>query len=494
MHGATYPGDHVLSFGRADLPVRDPAYTEPGEEGFFLPEDDHEAGYHHSWCTGFPVSGKHSSVTIDPILGANFSRHFVPHLPNRAKASDLTDSRNDDISNIDFPTFIQITPTDGSSIHYDPLYRDSTVSTPNPRDSQHGDYFKQQWRLLSAAVAALRRQRRRLRHSLRVLHRSQRALELERREFRNVQKSNVRDPERNQSWHSNGRKCGMDDGDDAWCRDTEYSWESRCKGTEQPREEDFFYEASRRDDEPRRFSRHDQRHYSEHSYVGGRHAQTIPPPLTPNTISQAKDNFVSYESAWTYLSARSQANALRIPYPTVTMHAGPLLEPFPSYVRLPRQPAFHPPAHVRIQFHTLEFYLHPLGLHASLTFSPLMQDFDDPEQVPDAVIGVDEIERLKSSSLMELKCRIINEVRRWHEDSLRRKGFGTILDSCSAIKQDIDSKSRQGHRASKSEFVIADVHDLEEKLTERNIVQGIWAAVQLLKDLVFAEMKGRNMK
>ncbi|MCJ1436918.1 hypothetical protein MMC27_006301 [Xylographa pallens] len=488
LYPAAHTSDHFLSFSRADLPVRGPGYTEPGEEGFFLPEDDQKAGYHHSWCTVFPVSDKHSSTTIDPSVDANFSRQFVRHLPNRAKASDLTSPDTGS------PTFIQATTTDGSFIHNNPLYFDSTSSTPNFRDSQQGDYFKQQWRLLSIAVATLRRQRRRIRHSLRVLHRSQKALELERREFRNVQKNNIQDPERNQSWYSTGRKCGMDDGDDAWHRDTDCYWESRRKMTEQPREKDILYEASRSDDEPTGSSRHCYRHYSNHHYPGGPHGHIIPPPLTPDAVSQAKDNFMKYESAWTYLSDQSQTNTLRIPYPTVTMQAGPLLESFPSYVRLPRLPDFHPPAHVRIQFHALEFYLHPLGLQTSLTFRPLMQSFDDPEKVPDAVVGVDGIERLNSNSLIELKCGMINEVRKWHEDSLRRKGFGTVLDSCSAITQDFDSKSKQDHHARRSEFVIGDVHDFEEKLTERDIVQGVWAAVQLLKDLVIAEIKRRNMK
>ncbi|MCJ1383301.1 hypothetical protein MMC17_006414 [Xylographa soralifera] len=491
LRGAVYPEDHVLSFDQADLPVRDPGHREPREESFLLHEEDHIVDYHHSWRTGLPVFNDRSSATLDPPLDDHFSRQFFQQLPNRAKVPDLTDSIDHDNFSIDSPTLIQVNSTDGSPIHHNPSYFISNSSGSGSRDIQHGDYLKQQWRLLRVAAASLCRQRRRIRNSLRVLHRSQKALELERQEFRDVQKNNMRDPECDQSWYSINGRPGMDESDDAWRRDTKYFWKSRGKRTEQPGEEDLFYKASKSDDEPKGSSRRDYRHSSERHYFADRHGQTMPPPLTPDVVSQAKDNFANYKSAWTYLSERSQVTSPRIPYPTVTMQPGPLLEPFPSYVRLPHPPAFHPPAHVRIQFHALEFYVHPLGLQASLTFSPPLQSYDDPEQIPDAVVGVDGIDRLEFISLIELKYRMMEEVRKWHEDSLRRKGFAAVLDSKLAIRHDVDSEPKQGQHA---ECVMGNVYDLDEKLTERNIVQGVWAGVQLLKDLVTAETERRQSK
>ena len=493
LHGVGYPGDYILSFGPAGLPVRGLRPTEPREEVFSLPEDNHESEYHHSWCTDLPATKMHPLSTLSPTLDEYFSRQFFQHLPKCAKASDLTDARDDNDSNIDLPTLIQATTTDGASMHHNPPNFDSTSSIPKSTGSQHGDFFKQQWRILRITAAGLHRQRRRIRHSLRVLHRAQQAFELERGEFRNVQKISIQDPEGNQKWHSIHERFGLHNSDNAWRRDTKHLGETRGKRTEQAREKDLMHEASRSSNERRRSSEYDYRQDSEHHYDGGPHEQRVSPPLTADVVSQAKNDLASYDSAWTSLSEQFRTNRPRIPYPTSTMHCGPLLNPFPSNVRLPRLAAFHPPAHVRIQFHALAFYLHPLGLQVSLTCFPSVQGFDDPEQVPDAVVGVEEIDRLHSRTLMELKLRVHKEIRTWHEDTLRKKGFGTLLDCGSAISQDLDRISKESQYSNNSECVMGNVHDLEEKLTERNIVQGVWAAVQFLKDLVNAEMKRRNM-
>ncbi|MCJ1281750.1 hypothetical protein MMC26_001073 [Xylographa opegraphella] len=494
LPGTVYPGDYAIPCTPASLPVRGLRYRGLRDRGFPSLEDNYTSEYHHSWCTDLPVSENYASATLGPNLYDYSSSQFFQHLPNRAKVPDLTDYRDNNNPDIDLPESIYVSATDESPIDHGPLNFHATFPTPKATDSQHGDFFKQQWHVFSIIAASLRRQRCRIRHCLRILHRAKRALEIEKREFRNMQKYHLHDPEHSQSWYSLGEIIDANDSDDTWRPDTQYPWGPNGKRTEQPREEDLLHEASKSDNEPGVFPGSYYHRYSRHHYFGGRDGQTAMPRLTADVVSQAKNDLARYDSAWTSLSEHSQTITPRIPYPTVTMHFEPLLEPFPAYIRLPRQPAFHPPAHVRIQFHALQFYLYPLGLQASLTFDPPVQSFDDPEQVPDAILSVDEIESLGSNSLQGLKCRMISEIRKWHEDVLRNKGFGTLLDFGSNIKQDFEGRSVHSQYADDPEGLIGDVHDFEEKRTERDVVQGIWAAVQLLKDLVFAEMKRRNMK
>ncbi|MCJ1294172.1 hypothetical protein MMC34_005729 [Xylographa carneopallida] len=489
-----YSGEYSLSFAPANLPVRGLWYAERREEDFPSPQDHHRFEYHHSWSPSFPVvSEKHPSAALSPALDDYFSRQFCQHLPNRSKASDLTDSSYDDIADVNSPTLVQVTTADESSIHHDPLHFDATSSTPKSPESQDGNFFRRQWRNLNVTAASLHRQRRRIRHNLRVLHRAQRALELKRGKFQNMLKNNMQNPDRFQRWHSTGERIGMYDGDNDWRRDTRHSWRPRGKRTGHSGEEDPLYGAWRSNDEPRETSSRDYHHSTKHSYDDDPHGQTVRPLPTADVVSRAKKEIANYDSAWMSLSERAQTSQPRIPYPTVTTHCGPLLEPFPSYIRLPRPPAFHPPAHVRIQYHALEFYLHPFGLQVSLTFDPPLQSSDDPQQIPNApVIGVDGIESLSSSSFLELKGWMMDDTKRWHEDSLRKKGFGPLLDSGSPISRNYDRNPEQRQYSGRPERVACEFPDIGERLTERDIVQGVWAAVQSLKDFVLTEMKRRH--
>ncbi|MCJ1395415.1 hypothetical protein MMC18_008301 [Xylographa bjoerkii] len=499
LRNAEFIKNGVLPLDHAGMPVRDVGDEQPleeEEEGFLSPETDQSAEHNSSWCTVLHGADGYCSATISPPLNDYFSTEFLQDLPDGLNTYHLPNSIDDNTFNMSLPTSRQDIISDWSSDHHDPSFFYSTASRPCSGDHQPGNLLKQQWRILNIAAASLRRQRHRIRHSLRVFYRSQKALDIEWREFRNLRDNNIRDSRRGRGWYSNGRRSATDDSEDAWSRDTRHFWGSGRR-TEQPGKENLFYAASKSDDEPCGPSDRNYYHNLEHPNFTGRHRQTTPPPLVADAIDQAGKHLANYESAWSSLSKRSQATSSSIPYPTVTLQSAPLLEPFPSYVGLPCQPAFHPSPHVRIQFHALEFYLHPLGLQASLTFSSPMQSFGDPEQVPDAVLDADGIERLDSGALTRLRDMMIKEVRKWHEDRLREKGFSTVLDCERAIRQECDTRSKEskdGQYTHDSKHVMERADSSDEKLTERDIVQGVWAAVQLLKEIVKAELEKRKMR
>ncbi|MCJ1404067.1 hypothetical protein MMC11_007292 [Xylographa trunciseda] len=489
LYNAVFIGDHVLRFDQAGMLAREVGHEEFSEEGILSPETDQSAEHNNPWYNEPAFSEEHSSTTTDFGLDNYYNKYFLHDLSGGLNASHSPHSIDFSAFNIASPISTLNTSSDGSSAYHDPSDFYSTSPRPSSGSFQYGNHIKRQWQILNIAASSLRRQQRRIRHSLRVLHRAQRGFEIERQELRNLQDNRMRDSERKHRCCPKDEDLSTDASNDACSRDF---WKPRRRETGKPWEEDLLFTASKSAEEPHQFRGHNHRHYSEQHHSDTHYGLNILPPLPADAVNQAANDLASYNSAWTSVLERSQNISPKIPYPTVTTQAGPLLEPFPSYVRLPSLPAFHPSSHVRIQFHTLEFYLHPLGLQASLTFNPPTESLDDFEQVLDTVLGVDRIDKLDFGSLIRFNVTIKAEKKKWHEDSLRRKGFGIVLDCEAVIGQDLDSAPEQNQHANNPERTLGNAYDLDEKFTGRDIVQGVWAAVQLLSELITSEIERRR--
>ena len=489
MYGTVFRDNYVQPFDQAGIHFRDFERRKHLEESVLLPEADQPPEHNRFWCTDLPVPQEHLSACRGLTFNDLRNRQFFQDIPHDSNAFHLPDSIEDNFSDIRSPKSTEDALSDEFSEYYYPSYFSTHSPRPNTADCQHENHMREEWQVLNLAAMSLRRQRRRLRYRLRVLYRSQRALEIEQRTFRHLRDDDMREPERDRRWYLNRGNFGEENNDDMWNRDKRHFWGFQRSRTEQSHEENSYHSGSENFNDPDTPLGHDWRDNSEYERYTDHHGQRSSPPLTADAINEAKNNLADYESAWSSISQQNQGCSAAIPYPTVTLKSKLLLEPFPSYIRLPRNLGHHPSTHMRIQFHTLEFYLHPLGLQPSLTFTSTIETVNEPEQIPDADLGIIGLETLDAIRLEDLKRAMFKEVEKWHEDKIRLKGFGEVLDCEAVTHQCPYSDNRYGKGV---EYVTGKTVEMDEKLLGRDIVQGIWAAVQVLRGLVSAELQRRK--
>ena len=153
----------------------------------------------------------------------------------------------------------------------------------------------------------------------------------------------------------------------------------------------------------------------------------------------------------------------------------------------------HSSTHVRIQFHVLAFYLHPFGLQPCLVPLPPQKDIEEPgKEIPGPleVMGLRDTER---ETLEQIKAMMDDEVVKWHEDKLRLRGFGKVFDEGSVMLTDgfVEEypNTPRDQRRRRDTHGQAYNADAGKKIKEKDLVHGVWAAVDLLRGLVKKEIK-----
>ena len=241
---------------------------------------------------------------------------------------------------------------------------------------------------------------------------------------------------------------------------------------------------------PDNFVSHEEEYNSQYPYLPL-------PSLSHAAINEAKARLQIYKSAWSTITSFTEANSAQIPYPSPTLRPEDLLRPFPSYIHFLMLAPEHSSAHIRIQFHALSFYLHLFGLQPGLVPLPPQKGTEELEREtpgPLEVIGLKDSER---KTLEQIKAMMDNEVVKWHEDKLRLRGFSKVLDdegpvllTDGLLEEYLDSpRDNRPRRCTHREAYNADAGS---EIKGKDLVHGVWAAVDLLRSLVRTEMTERR--
>ena len=234
-----------------------------------------------------------------------------------------------------------------------------------------------------------------------------------------------------------------------------------------------------------------------HEEYGSQYPYQPLPSLSRAVIDEAQARLQIYNSAWSTIISPAEAISAQIPYPSSTLRPEDLLRPSPSYLRFLMLAPEHSSAHIRIQFHALAFYLHPFGLQPRLVPLPPQEEKEKPDretQGPLEVIGLVDAER---NTLEQIKVMMDSEVVKWHEDKLRLRGFSKMLDDegLVVLKDGLledDLYTSREWRPRRRKYREAYGTDTCKNIKGKDLVHGVWAAVDLLRGLVRQEVKERR--
>ncbi|MCJ1249265.1 hypothetical protein MMC30_006488 [Trapelia coarctata] len=356
---------------------------------------------------------------------------------------------------------------------------------PTPQRHRHNSQNSTilQWRRITAVIASLRRQRRRLRQERDLLRRQKAALDMKWRDLQQTQRRGT---------YGRDRRSKRRHGD---CDYEAYRTEYFRKG-----ERSYYGDNARTSNgKSKPKTRGDRFPYADEDLTDGEELSDrmpepdqYPDPISPITrpqptaaaIAEANIAIQSYESAWASLSSSTSPIPLKIPYPTPNQQPEGLLAHFPPYISLAPCPLQRPRTDSRIQYHALEFYLRPLGIQPRPTTSNL-------ELASWSIPGIKEAE---GEMLEKSKVMMDKEVARWHEDRLRKKGFGDVFDGNGTVLE-IENEPFEDHVCDNKQCRLRQFENLKwTRITEKEVVQGVWAAVHLLREYVIKEMEERKRK
>jgi len=349
------------------------------------------------------------------------------------------------------------------------------------QDSQNANTT--QWRRIMAVISSLRLQRRRLRQEQDLLRRQKATLDLK---WRNLQQAQRRGTYGRIRRH---RRRHSDYDSEAYR--TEYFREDEqmhCgenvrtgKGKSKAKTRSYRY--SYLDEEVS-----DGAQLSDHIQEPDRHSDRVSPTrrpqLTAAAIAKANTEIGAYESVWRSLPISTSSIAFKIPYPASNQRPEELLARFPSYISLSPCPSERPSVHTRVQFHAMEFYLRPIG----------MQPKPEPGDQKLTSLNIAGLKAATNEALERSKVMMDKEVVRWHEDRLRKKGFGEVIDGSGAVLE-LENEPFKDHACKNEQCRLGQFNKLKWKtVEEREVVQGVWAAVHLLRECVLEETERRRAR
>ena len=408
--------------------------------------------------------------------------HYIPGSDRFADTSDFTgiSAVRDQSPFADLELSTEEAPSDGFSCR--PRSTFSSDHSPplkyHRRNSQNSSAL--QWRRIMAMISSLRRQRRRLRQERDLLRRQKTALNLEWRDLLETQRHSAYERDHRfergfGDYYSEAfRMEYFDKGE--WSHYGDNVRTSNGKSEKKSKCDRFSHsdEASTDDEQL-------SDHMPEPDPYTNPSLPITRPHLPAAAIAEASIVIQSYESAWACLSGSPTHTALKIPYPTSNQQPEGLLARFPSYIDLSPCPVERPSAHGRIKFHALEFYLRPLRIQPQ----PAM-DSDSW-----SIAGIKQVEE---EALKKTKAMMDKEVVRWHDDRLRTKGFGEVVDDRGAVLE-IENEPFTDH-VCYNEQCQDGQWDKQSwtRVNEKQLVQGVWAAVHLIRESVTKEMEERRRK
>lgn len=355
-----------------------------------------------------------------------------------------------------------------------------SLSTLQRRRHGSQNAITNQWRRIMAVISSLGRQRRRLRQEQGSLRRQKAALDLKWRTLQQAQRRGTyRRDRRNKRRHSD--------------------YDSEASGTEYFREHEQIHYGenvwngngkTKAKTRSHRYSYLDEEvsdgaQLSDHIQEPDRHSEraspTRRPHLTAAAIAKANTEIEAYESVWRSLSISTSSI---IPYPASNQRPEELLANFPSYISLSPCPSERPSVHTRVQFHAMEFYLRPLG----------MQPKPEPGDQQLTSLNIAGLKAATNEGLERSKIMMDKEVVRWHEDRLRKKGFGEVIDGNGAVLE-LENEPFKDHACKNEQCRLGQLNRLKWKtVEEREVVQGVWAAVHLLRECMLEEMERRRSR
>jgi len=408
---------------------------------------------------------------------------YVPKSDIYADTSDFPGSFSfDDYSPFTDPE-LSTEEAPSSDPAYPPRSSSSSSSPPPLQFHRHTqNSIPLQWRWIMAMISSLRRQRRRLRQERDLLRRQKAALDLE---WRDLQQTQRRGPYRRRRSKRRYRNYNSDAYGTDYFRKGEgrYNgknvWTSHGKSKAKARADRCSY-----DDQDSTDGEDMSDHMPEPTQFLDPISPMTRPHLTAAAIAEANIAIQSYETAWACLSSSTTPVPTKIPYPSSDHQPEGLLAQFPSCVSLPPCPVQRPSAHARIQFFALEFYLRPLGMQPQ----PMTEKRDLP------LWSIGGIKEVREEVLEKVKVMMDKEVGRWHEDRLRNKGFGEVFDGNGTVLE-LENEPFKDHTCDNKQCRLGRLDELKwTSIKEKEVVQGVWAAVRLLRGCVTKEMDERKRK
>ena len=156
----------------------------------------------------------------------------------------------------------------------------------------------------------------------------------------------------------------------------------------------------------------------------------------------------AYNFAWDSMNHPDCISFKSLPWPTVDLSSYQLLKRPPKFVPIFNE---NDNAHTFILYNTIDFFASAYGMVPSLSFNPASSSYSNGQLI------ITNEGSVASATLEELMTQMKMERSRWHEDKLRRNGFGEVLDG-----------------------------------KDGEIIKGVWAGVQELKKWVEEEITQRQ--
>ncbi|MCJ1473388.1 hypothetical protein MMC13_002039 [Lambiella insularis] len=324
------------------------------------------------------------------------------------------------------------------------------------------------WRLLQRMMGSMRRQRQQLSHDEMLLQRSKQILESEWHSFRLFQESDLRRREPQRVWSHD--RYYFDDADigHSWNEDPP----GQCGRGNRTRQQRATMRYANAETNETRFEEDSRSHHSEERFGyngGGQDKATA--SLPAEAIAKAKMHLENYKSSWSLLLSSAAPPVPTVPYPTPNLQPASLLGEMSHNHR-----HF---SDTRIQFHTLEFFLHPFGLRPSLTRTPPVGRREELPQEPSYQLDVTGLTGAHVEIVEELSTMMGREVKNWHADKLECRGLSAALNKEHTVMEQADT-------------IFMEVGDHRLRVTQWDLYQGIWAAIRRLRELVKGELERRR--